>query len=356
MSATTASSWLAPDDESATSTVVGYICLLLSCTAFGTMFVPLKRVDARDGFFVQWIECGVVFIVGSIIYCIRDFPTFEPIACIGGLLYATGNVFSVPIVQGIGMGIGFLIWSSLQIAVGWSVARFGLFGWLAPTNVKSDVMNYIGIALTLIGGGLLVLVKQEPVILDPVSYDLQPSTTESEKTQEISSESSRRDTTKDLIIRKIPFVIMAMGLACMHGFMMSPIDILKQKHPTNDKFKVFDYIFPFYSSVFLFSTIYFFLYSIIRRQKAYIEQRLVIPSIGYGILWTAGMTLWFVSSDRLSQVVAYPITTRLPPLISAALDVFVYKTVKGTRNLLTLLTAATIALTGVILIALSNQI
>lgn len=39
---------------------------------------------------------------------------------------------------------------TIQIIVGWSVARFGLFGWLAATEVEHNVLNYIGMIITLI--------------------------------------------------------------------------------------------------------------------------------------------------------------------------------------------------------------
>ncbi|CAB3409521.1 unnamed protein product [Caenorhabditis bovis] len=329
--------------------IIGYAALFLSCIAFGTMFVPLKRRNCKDGFFVQWIECGVVFIVGCIFYAARGFPTFEPVACIGGFLYATGNVFSVPIVEGIGMGIGFLIWTSLQIIVGWGVARFGIFSLIAPQDVKIDIMNYIGMVLTIVSGIILIFVKHvDDDEGNSGSYDVT-------KTEE----NSERDTSTDdykQIIKKLPYYIMAIILACLHGLMMSPIDYLKQHNPSNDTFKVFDYIFPFYSSVFLFSTIYFFAYCVILRRKAYIELNLVIPSIGYGLLWTAGMTLWFVSSDKLSQVVAYPCTARLPPLISGALDVFVFKSIRGRRSYMLLACSVFIGILAVVLIALSNEL
>ncbi|KAK6011684.1 hypothetical protein OSTOST_23221 [Ostertagia ostertagi] len=60
---------------------------------------------------------------------------------------------------------------------------------------------------------------------------------------------------------------MTMVLAILHGLMMSPLDILKQRHPSNDPYRVFDYIWSFYSTVFVFSTIYFVLYCIIRRDE-----------------------------------------------------------------------------------------
>ncbi|KAE9415000.1 hypothetical protein Angca_009899, partial [Angiostrongylus cantonensis] len=101
------------------------------------------------GFFVQWVQCSVVLVIGFIINVIRGFPPFQWIAAIGGALFAIGNVLVVPVVNGLGMAIGFLIWGSLQILVGWSVSRFGLFQLLAPTEVKHNALNYIGMFITV---------------------------------------------------------------------------------------------------------------------------------------------------------------------------------------------------------------
>ncbi|VDL69750.1 unnamed protein product [Nippostrongylus brasiliensis] len=299
------------NDPSAGGMVLGYFALLISCISFGTMFTPLKRRDTKDGFFVQWVECSVVLVAGYIINVVRDFPQFEWIAGIGGLLYATGNVFSVPIVNGLGMGVGFLIWGSMQIIVGWSVARFGLFGWLAATEVKHNVMNYIGMIITLISGILFIFVKHKDEDSSKSSCTAGGSTALEGEGDGNLTISKVILLDKKQLIGKIPYVLMTMLLAVLHGLMMTPIEILQQRHPSSDHYQVFDYIWSFYSTVFVFSTLYFVIYCIIRRKKAYIDRELVLPSVGYGILWTCGMTFWFLSSHQLSQVVAYPITTRV---------------------------------------------
>lgn len=332
--------------------VIGYGALLISCTAFGCMFVPLRNKKTKDGFFVQWIECAVVFIAGCIIYSARGFPTFEPVAAIGGVLYATGNVFSVPIINGIGMGVGFLVWSSLQILVGWGVARFGLFDLIAPQPVKDETLNYIGISLTLISGILLVFVNKS----EPKESEKEFDDSETNRYVVNASEDDEESTGITSLLKKIPFLLMACALAIMHGVMMAPIDYLKQRNPSTDQFKIFDYIFPFYTSVFLFSTVYFLGYALIRGSRSHVDYRLIGPSIAYGVLWTTGMTLWFLSSDRLSQVVAYPITTRLPPLISALIDVVIFRNIKDKSSLLALTAAALFAIAGVVLIAISNEL
>nr|CAD2203710.1 unnamed protein product [Meloidogyne enterolobii] len=81
------------------------------------MFAPLKRLDSKDGVFVQWIQCSVVFMFGLIINVIRGLPQFNLIASIGEFLYATGNVALVPIVAEMGIGLGMLIWGSVQVHI-----------------------------------------------------------------------------------------------------------------------------------------------------------------------------------------------------------------------------------------------
>ena len=56
------------------------------------MFAPLKKYDCKDGFFVQWIQCSVVFLFGIGIFIARDLPKFNLTAAIGGILYATGRL------------------------------------------------------------------------------------------------------------------------------------------------------------------------------------------------------------------------------------------------------------------------
>ena len=102
-------------DSSGSELLIGYGSLFISCAAFGFMFAPLKRLDAKDGVFVQWVQCSVVFMAGFVINIVRGLPPFNLVASIGGFLYATGNVASVPIVAEMGIGLGMLIWGSVQV-------------------------------------------------------------------------------------------------------------------------------------------------------------------------------------------------------------------------------------------------
>uniref|UniRef100_A0A1I7RYH2 Uncharacterized protein n=1 Tax=Bursaphelenchus xylophilus TaxID=6326 RepID=A0A1I7RYH2_BURXY len=83
---------MADKDPAFGDQLLGFGLLIVACVSFGGMFIPLRRYQCKDGFFVQWVQCAVVFCVGFVINIIRDFPPFNWIAIFGGFLYATGKI------------------------------------------------------------------------------------------------------------------------------------------------------------------------------------------------------------------------------------------------------------------------
>ena len=94
------------------SKVVGYLAAAVAILGFGTNFVPIKKYDAKDGFYFQLFMCVGIFIVGVVINAIRGFPTFQPLAMLGGFLWCCGNVMTVTCIKLIGLSLGLLIWGS----------------------------------------------------------------------------------------------------------------------------------------------------------------------------------------------------------------------------------------------------
>ncbi|CAK5087071.1 unnamed protein product [Meloidogyne enterolobii] len=365
---------------------IGYASLFVSCAAFGFMFAPLKRLDSKDGVFVQWIQCSVVFMFGLIINVIRGLPQFNLIASIGGFLYATGNVASVPIVAEMGIGLGMLIWGSVQIIVGWCVAHFGLFG-TKPQNVQNPLLNYLGVLITLFSGIMFVFVysrEERDKKLSPIEKDYDnnriayrseraPSTygtvhnvwaveseqdngnnasTTLENLPRIEQSEIKRTVTPRLTKRKLFFIGLAVCLGSLHGLMLTPIVYVQDTDPLASK-NVLDYVFSHFSAVFFFSTFYFIIYTLILKGKPYVQSNLVLPSIAYGILWSIGMTLFIVSNKLLSQTVSFPITVRLPAIIGALADVLIFKSIKGKMQMSFLFAAIIAGSVGVILVGIS---
>jgi len=264
--------------EPAQQLLIGFASLLVSCISLGFMFAPLRSYDSRDGFFVQWVQCAVVFLFGFVINVVRGSPPFNIIACIGGFLYATGNIGSVPIVSEMGIGVGMLVWGSVQVSdgklesppwsvshphtafqivIGWCVARFGLFGTL-PQTVNSNFFNYSGLLLTLVSGVMFVFVYSSGwrrhrvhtsthttnCTLTPNQFTLATDNLPNETPLSTSGDSGELDRTDDseqhplqktqlLSGRKLLFISFAVCLGCLHGLMMTPIVYIQDRDPAH---------------------------------------------------------------------------------------------------------------------------
>ncbi|KAL3073163.1 hypothetical protein niasHT_035439 [Heterodera trifolii] len=386
------------DNASGTDLLIGYLSLFVSCLSFGFLFVPLKRCDTKDGLFVQWVQCAVVFMAGLIINIARGLPPFNLIAAIGGFLYATGNVASVPIVSEMGIGLGMLTWGSVQIIVGWSVAKFGLFG-TKPQHIQSPLINYLGVLITLISGVMFVFVynsgqekekSSERAIQndrrstsmplrddgctrptgDPPYGSVNNRNENCSTTAEGHSDGRRTaatDGTEEKLAngqpqkgqslftgkgRKLFFVSLAVCLGFLHGLMLTPIVYVQDNDQKASK-NVLDFVFSHFCAVFFFSTFYFVLYSLFRRGRPFVHSSLVLPSVAYGLLWSVGMTLFIVSNRVLSQPISFPVTVRLPAIIGAVVDVFLFNEIRGRRRLAWLSAAIIVGSVGVILVGIS---
>ncbi|EYC25504.1 hypothetical protein Y032_0011g1241 [Ancylostoma ceylanicum] len=137
---------------------VGLITALAASFFFGSVFVPIKKVYAGDGFTTQLFVGVGAFSVGIIVHAAQGFPGFYGFAMLGGFLWAFANAFSIQIINRLGMGLANLVWNTLSCLTGWATSRFGLLG-LTATIPVSLGLNYLGIAILIAGGAMYSLVK-----------------------------------------------------------------------------------------------------------------------------------------------------------------------------------------------------
>ncbi|KHJ81521.1 hypothetical protein OESDEN_18793, partial [Oesophagostomum dentatum] len=62
-----------------------------------------------------------ILCVGLAVNAVEGFPTFQPLAMLGGLFWALGNVTAIPIMSSLGLGMGMLIWGATNCITGWAV-------------------------------------------------------------------------------------------------------------------------------------------------------------------------------------------------------------------------------------------
>lgn len=94
---------------------LGLACAGVAIVFFGSNFVVTKKYPTGDGFFFSWIMSIAIFFSGVMVQIVECYtehddgsfhcPAFEPIAMLGGAVWATGNLLVIPIVR-VGDGAG----------------------------------------------------------------------------------------------------------------------------------------------------------------------------------------------------------------------------------------------------------
>lgn len=67
---------------------VGFLTLFTSLILYGSNYVPVKQYETGDGMFFQFFICTGIWIVGFVVYWIRNFPKFYALPMLGGLFWA----------------------------------------------------------------------------------------------------------------------------------------------------------------------------------------------------------------------------------------------------------------------------
>ncbi len=87
----------------------GYITLAIAIIFYGSFLLPVKKYKTGDGMFFQLILCLGIWSVAFVVNWVRDFPKFYALPMVGGVMFTTGNVCSVPIIKLIGLTLGMLV-------------------------------------------------------------------------------------------------------------------------------------------------------------------------------------------------------------------------------------------------------
>jgi len=131
------------------SVAIGFIGAAVAAFGFGSNFIIIKKWSPGDGMFFQLNMNLAVWMTGLVHYMALGCPPVQPVAMIGGALWATGNLMCPLIIDCIGLGLGLLIWGSANMVVGWSSAHFGILG-VKQQFVPHPAMNCIGAAIAVV--------------------------------------------------------------------------------------------------------------------------------------------------------------------------------------------------------------
>lgn len=343
--------------------LLGYSGLLVASVFWGGNNLPIKHYETGNGMFFQFIVGIAVWSTGLVVHWVRGFPKFYALPLVGGALWSTGNLQTVPVIRCLGIGVGSLFWSMSGLVVGWSYARFGLFGvdQELPSNIT---LNYIGVALTLTSCVIFLFVKVEEQKLKTTSphgsiSHLIEETNESVNSSIFSNEIAEIEASEggDMIEQMSPLkkkilgTILSIFAGVMFGLSYLP-NIWCEDNIEGASKNFNDYAFSMSTGIFLTSTMYFLVYCVWSGNKPKIYPELVFPSLVTGWLWGIANTAYFISSDILSQTITFPITNTGPAVVAFILSLF-YREIKGCKNLSTLAFGLFVAISGIICCGLS---
>lgn len=394
----------------------GFICVFIAMIGFGSNFIPVKRFETGDGMFFQWVLCCAIWCCGLIVYCVQGCPTFQPVAMLGGFIWATGNIMSVPIIKTIGLSLGLLIWGQANMLMGWATGYFGWFGVISQRDqVASPKLNFIGVGLAVVALSLYVFIKPNdekkgkdesvsqnntndphkrllahaavgdyasmsnntPRMLGNNTY--QPVNQEAGLTKvdarmgNVDSSASPQGAAFDALpktTKRLLGVLMSVISGLFYGSNFTPPQVVHDHGPscyglnrTEGKLNLpgcadqdmLDYVFPHFTGIFLTSTFYFILYCAWMKNKPRIYPEAILPAFASGILWATAQSCWFVANSALGFALAFPLITSGPGFIASMWGVCLFKEVKGSRNFMVLGLALVITVASNMCIAFSHN-
>jgi glucose uptake protein GlcU len=74
------------------------------------------------------------------------------------------------------------------------------------------------------------------------------------------------------------------------------------------------------------------LYALAARGRPWASPRVVLPGLASGVIWGLACVAWFAANERLSLVIAFPLVTLGPGLVSMAVGGLFFGEVRSRRE------------------------
>ncbi|KJH46208.1 hypothetical protein DICVIV_07728 [Dictyocaulus viviparus] len=332
---------------------IGLLAVIMASIFFGSVFVPVKKIAAGDGFTAQLFLClGAVF-TSAVVHVSLGFPALHELAIIGGILWATANAFAIQIMNRLGMALSMLVWNTISCLTGWATSRYGLLG-LPAAEPASSALNYIGIMVLIIGGATYMFVKNNTQTDTVIDTDL----IDRKKLYALDISTDKEGTEEISVLERIGSFAAAMLCGICYGSMWIPVNYIKN-HPEkfpNAPNESLPFLFSFFVGVLCTSIVIFLIYSLILRNNPWVNSEAALPSMASGVIFAVGMTSFVVAIDKLEAAVAYPICSMAPGLVVSLWSILYFREITGRRNLILLCIAYGFTLIGVTLVTISKEV
>ena len=210
---------------------------------------------------------------------------------LGGFFWSTGNLTVVPIIKLVGIGMGALFWNTILLIIGWTVARFGLFGVHAevPSNTT---LNYIGVVFSIISGVFYLFVTSETN-----STDEQQQSLIIESNQGFSSDINSDANIVNVLTtrtaqpsyietlsankRRLIGLTLAAISGVLYGITFTPALYVQDNYDKASQ-NALDYVFSLYTGIYCTSITYFAIYCVVKKNKPIVYANIILPALVSG--------------------------------------------------------------------------
>jgi len=323
----------------------GYICCVLAGILFGSNYVPVKKYKTGNGIYYQWVLCSAVWFAGFVVNCVQNFPPFQPLAMLGGALWTTGNMLTVPIIKLVGIGKGQVLWSDVNLFMGWASGAFGILG----VNQQPHGifwLSIIGTVLAMISAVVFATIKPDGVARDTKLED--------GSTKDVIEEEYEEDIFSRFGpgMRQVIGFVLCIIAGCFFGLNFNPpTHIMNTCHTCSQN--GLDYVFSHFTGLYLTSTLYFLIYCLATSNQPQFYPKVTFPGFISGLMWASAQICWFIANSALSMVQSFPIISVLPSVVSFLLGIVVFKEFSGRMNFIKLGIAYGITLISILCTVLS---
>ncbi len=323
-----------------------------------------------DGIIFSVFMCLGIFAVGAIAHLAQcagaaGCAPFTSLSALGGAVWATANFLTVPATRALGVGQTMIAWGCAEMLTGWATSRFGLFG-LSPEPVRSAALNSAGVALGVASiailaaaapaeegeaaaaaaGGdaapLLSLAADDaPALAGAAGASAGPGVTGAGGRDAAAAAAAFFDEYGFDASAALPparrraFGVAACVLAGMlSGSMFTPAQYVVD-HPAAfpaASRRLSDHLFAHNTGVLLAAAGYAALYALAARGRPWASPRVVLPGLVSGVIWGLACVAWFAANERLSLVIAFPLVTLGPGIVSMLVGGLFFGEVRGRRE------------------------
>ena len=350
---------------------IGFLAVAIAVLFFGSQWIVVKKFPSGDGFYLQWMMCIGILVVGIFTMLIRSVTNpgpiyLEPFAMIGGALWTTGNLLCTPTLHLIGLSLGPALWGVANMVTGWITGTFGLFGLQSDKdNVSIFWLNCLGCLFAALSVPLYALITtkntQDERKEKETHLNMKLIDNEVDNIQMIKDHIQHEEESPIFVfinslpksVQRITGLVFSIIAGMLFGSAFDPSKYLQDNHLSSPN--GIDYVLAHFLGIFLSSTFYFIIYSICFRNKPFIFKEASLPGIVSGMVWGIAQVSWFIANTNLPYIVSYPIICAGPGLISQLWGMIVFREVKGMKNFIFFGIGTFVLVVGIICIVISKS-